>query len=122
MYYNAHEMLKKARKQKNGGYKNMMDRWNNTWLQNKKPEREVMETFLACSRHKPIPPEQQVRQRLDQQFEGLEEYDFRLESSRGCRYYPSSTTLSSSSSRWQTSSDLFVVNSELGFVAIIILY
>ena len=29
MYYKAHEMLKKARKHKNGGYKNTLDRWNN---------------------------------------------------------------------------------------------
>ena len=29
MYYNAHAMLKKARKHKNGGYKNNLDRWNN---------------------------------------------------------------------------------------------
>ena len=28
MYYKAHEMLKKARKHKNG-YKNILDRWNN---------------------------------------------------------------------------------------------
>ena len=27
MYYKAHEMLKKARKHKNGGYKNILDRW-----------------------------------------------------------------------------------------------
>ena len=28
MYYKAHEMRKKARKHKNGGYKNILDRWN----------------------------------------------------------------------------------------------
>ena len=36
----------------------------------------------------PITPEQQVRQRIDQQFEGLEEDDSRLEASTGWRYYP----------------------------------
>ena len=58
---------------------------------------------------KTISPEQQVRQRRDQQFEGLDEYDYRLEASAGWRYYPSSTThsSSSSSSRWQPSSDLW---------------
>ena len=55
--------------------------------------------------HKPIPPKQQVRQQLDQQFEGLEKYDYRLEGRTGWRYYPSSrTTHSSSSSHWQPSS------------------
>ena len=42
--------------------------------------------------NKPIPPGQQVRQRLDQQFEGFEEYDYRLEARTGWRYYPSSRT------------------------------
>ena len=51
---------------------------------------------------------QQVRQRLDQQFEGLEEYDYLLEARTGWRYYPSSrTTHSSSSSHWQPSSNLW---------------
>ena len=57
--------------------------------------------------NKPIPPGHQVKQRLDQQFEGLEAYDHRLGASTGWRYYPSSTTHSSSSSRWQPSSDLW---------------
>ena len=47
------------------------------------------------------------RQRRHQQFERLEAYDYRLEASTGWRYYPSSTTHSSSSSRWQPSSDLW---------------
>ena len=38
-------------------------------------------TAVTGSGTKPIPPELQVRQRLDQQFEGLEEYDHRLEAS-----------------------------------------
>ena len=51
------------------------------------------------------PPAQQVGQRLGQQFEGLEEYDYRLEPRTGRRFYPSSrTTHSSSSSHWQRSS------------------
>ena len=58
-------------------------------------------TAITGSGNKPIPPEQQVRQKRDQQFEGLDEYDYRLEASTGWRYYPSSTTHSSSSSRWQ---------------------
>ena len=66
-------------------------------------------TAITGSGNKAIPPEQQVRQRLDQQFEGLEEHDCRLEASAGWRYYPSSTThwSSSSSSRWQPGSDLW---------------
>ena len=39
--------------------------------------------------NKPIPPAQQVRQRLGQQFEGLEENDCRLEPRTGWRFYPS---------------------------------
>ena len=108
-------------------------------LQDKKSEREIMDTFIECrgiqkplnqrsdfkakqtwkrlheytaitgSGNKRIPPEQPVRQRRDQQFEGLEEYDYRHEASTGWRYYSSSTTHSSSSSpsRWQPSSDLW---------------
>ena len=49
----------------------------------------------------------QARQRRHQQFVGLEAYDYRLEASTGWRYYPSSTTHSSSSSPWQPSSDLW---------------
>ena len=36
--------------------------------------------------NKPIPLAQQVRQRLDQQFEGLEEYGYRLEPRTGWRF------------------------------------
>ena len=66
-------------------------------------------TAITGSGNKPIPPEQQVRQRRDQQFEGLEEHAYRLGASTGWRYYPSSTThsSSSSSSRWQPSSDVW---------------
>ena len=46
-------------------------------------------TAITGSGNKPVPPGQQVRQRLDQQFEGLEEYDYRLEASTGWRDYPS---------------------------------
>ena len=49
-------------------------------------------------RNKPVPPEQQVRKRRNQQFERHEEYAYRLDASSGWRYYPSSTTHSSSSS------------------------
>ena len=31
MYYKAPEMLKKARKHKNGGYENILDRWHKRW-------------------------------------------------------------------------------------------
>ena len=55
---------------------------------------------------KPILPAQQVRQRLDQLFEGLEQYDCRLEPRAGWRLHPSSrTTHPSSSSHWQQKSD-----------------
>ena len=66
-------------------------------------------TAITGSGNKPITPEQQVRQRRNQQFEGLEEHAYRLDASIGWRYYPSSTThsSSSSSSRWQPSSDLW---------------
>ena len=66
-------------------------------------------TATTGSGSKPITPEQQVRQRRNQQFEGLEEHAYRLDASIGRRYYPSSTTHSSSSlsSRWQPSSDLW---------------
>ena len=66
-------------------------------------------TAITGSGNKPMLPGQQVRQRRDQQFEGLDEYDYRLEASAGWRYYPSSTThsSSSSSSRWQPSTDLW---------------
>ena len=79
---------------------------------------DFMEAKLKCKRlydehtaitgdgNKPIPLAQQVRQRLDQQFEGLEEYDYRFEPRAGWRLYPSSkTTHSSSSAHWQQSSD-----------------
>ena len=75
-----------------------------TEQQDKKSEREMMGTFIECRRfsrtiesaqqtckrlyheytantgsgNKPITPEQQVRRRRDQQFEGLEEYKYRL--------------------------------------------
>ena len=49
-------------------------------------------TAITGDGHKPIPPAQQVRQQFDQQFEGLEEYDYRLEPRTGWRCYPSSRT------------------------------
>ena len=53
-------------------------------------------TAITGDGNKTIPPAQQVRQRLDQQFESLEEW----------RFYPSyRTTHSSSSSHWQQSGD-----------------
>ena len=63
-------------------------------------------TAITGDGNNPIPLGLQVRQRLDQPFEGLEEYDYRLEPRTGWRFYPSSrTTHSSSSSNWQQSSD-----------------
>ena len=63
-------------------------------------------TAITGDGSKPFPPAQQVRQRLDQQFEGLEEYHYRLGPRTRWRFYPSSrTTHSSSSSHWQKSSD-----------------
>ena len=56
------------------------------------------------------PEQQQVRQRLDRQFvKTMKNYENRLDPSKGWRYYPSSTThsSSSSSSRWQPSNDLW---------------
>ena len=75
-------------------------------------------TAITGSGNKPVPPEQQVRPRRDQQFEGHEEHAYRLDASTGWRYYPSSTTnsSSSSSSRWQPSK--LVVNVELGLMGI----
>ena len=55
-------------------------------------------TAITGDGNKPISPAQQVRQRLDQQFEGFEEYDYRLELRTGWRFYPSSRTTHSSSS------------------------
>ena len=73
----------------------------------KRPYQE--HTAVTGSGNKPVPPEQQVRQRRDQQFEGFEEHAYRLDASTGWRCYPSCTThsSSSSSSRWQPSSDLW---------------
>ena len=66
-----------------------------------KMQKTVEHSAITGHRNKPIPPGQQVRQRLDQQFEGLEEKDYRLEPRTGWRFYPSSrTTHSSSSSNW----------------------
>ena len=48
-------------------------------------------TEITGSGNKPIFPEQQVRQRHNQQFEGLEQHAYRLDAT-GWRYYPSSTT------------------------------
>ena len=63
-------------------------------------------TPITGDGNKPIPLAQQVRQRLDQQFEGLEEYGCRLEPRTGWPFHLSSrTTHSSSSSHWQQSSD-----------------
>ena len=55
-------------------------------------------TAITGSGNKPIPPEQHVRHRRNQQFEGHEEHAYRLDASTGWRYYPSSTMHSSSSS------------------------
>ena len=55
---------------------------------------DIKETKQTCKRHhenkaitgsgnKLIPPEQQVRQRRDQQFEGLDEFDYRLDAFTG---------------------------------------
>ena len=49
-------------------------------------------TAITGDGDKPIPLQQQVRQRLDQQFDGLEEYDYRLEPRAGWRFSPSSRT------------------------------
>ena len=80
MYYKAREILKEARKHKNGGYRNILDRWNNddkhhkSWSdigwteerivtmkshwkttlalqQKKKSERDIKETFYECRRY-----------------------------------------------------------------------
>ena len=50
-------------------------------------------TAITGSGNKPIPPEQQVRRKRDQQFEGLDEHACRLDASTGWRYYPSSITM-----------------------------
>ena len=56
--------------------------------------------------NKPIPPAQQIRQRRARQYEGLDEYNFRVGPRTGWRFYPSSTTTpSSSSSHWEQHDD-----------------
>ena len=170
MPYKAHEMLKKARNNKNG-YKNILDRWNNDDKYRRSlsdiggiEERVMQYDEIALEDHSYIATRQDVgtsnhgnshwtqkvfkdhwisavtlqrrsRHAKDctmsiqrslevetnlliqsnksnrsaiQQFEGLDEYDYRLEASTGWRHYPSSTahSSSSSSSRWQPSSDL----------------
>ena len=132
MYYKAREMLKKARKHKNGGYRNILDRWNNDdkhhkswsdigWTEERIVTNRIGRPLLHCNKrrsrnetsrklsmnaegiqgplnqrsdfreakqtckrlhheytaitgsgNKPFSPGRQVRQRLDQQFEGLE--------------------------------------------------
>ena len=63
-------------------------------------------TAITGSENKPIPPAQHTRQRRGRQFEGLEEYDYRLEPRAGWRFYPSSRpTPSSSSSHWEQHDD-----------------
>ena len=67
-------------------------------------------TANSGSGNKPIPPEQQVRQRRNQQFEGYEEHRISaLMLVQEGDTTPSSTThsCSSSSSRWQPRSDLW---------------
>ena len=64
-------------------------------------------TAITGDGNKHVPPKQQVRQWLDQQFEGLEEYDYRLEARTGWRshWQPSSDWESTWSwDSWQTSS------------------
>ena len=53
-----------------------------------------------------IHPQQQVRKRPNQQFEGYEEDSYRLDSSTGWKYYvPTTRNSSSSSSSWWQPSD-----------------
>ena len=52
--------------------------------------------------NKPVPPAQQIRQRRERQFEGLDEYHYRVDPRTGWRFCLSSrTTPSSSSSHWE---------------------
>ena len=60
----------------------------------------------------PIQPTQRTRQRRDQQFEGLEEYDYQVDRQTGWRTYPSKSrgnlwhpTSSSSSTQWEQHDD-----------------
>ena len=170
MYFKAHDLLRKARSNKNGNSKTILHRWHDddkyrkslsdigwieeqtiqydaivledrsyvaSWQERSRNEKSWKislnaegiqgplkkrsdyteakqkckilydeHTAITGDENKTIPPRQQVRPRLDQQFEGLEEYDYRLEARTGWRYYHSSrTTHSSSSSHWQPSSD-----------------
>ena len=72
----------------------------------------------------PIPPQQRTRQRRNQQFEGLEEYNFQVDSRTGWRTYPlkshgnlrhpASSASSSSAPQWDPHDDWKekVVNSD----------
>ena len=55
-------------------------------------------TEITGEESKPIPLAQQVRQRLDQQFEGLKEHNTRFEPRTGWQFYPSSRPTHSSGS------------------------
>ena len=59
----------------------------------------------------PIPSGQEFRQRRDQQFGGLEEYDYQIDPTTGWRYYLSSRTTHSSSSSYGNQA---VIGSQLG--------
>ena len=55
----------------------------------------------------PIHPTQRTRQRRDQQFEGLEEYDYQVDPQTGWRTYPSR-------SRGNPASNIFVLVNSVG--------
>ena len=59
-------------------------------------------TEITGEGDKPSPLAQLVRQRLDQQFEGLKEYDHRFEPRTGWQFYPSSRPTHSSGSEYQS--------------------
>ena len=68
----------------------------------------VTRIYMNHCKWKPTDPSRATSQKgLINSLNAFEEYDYRLEAPAGWRYYPSSTTHSSSSSRWQPSSDLW---------------
>ena len=62
-------------------------------------------TAITGCGYTPIPPQQQVRQSPNQQFEGHDEKSYRVDSSGWTYYVPATTHSSSSPSSWRQPSD-----------------
>ena len=106
-------------------------RWQRNWIEavqsSTRQRPDFREAKHACRRlykehvestgqgNQPIHPAQQKRQNPQQQFESHEEYAYKVHPRTGWRYYP--PTSSSSSSQWQQN-DKMEVESKLGLLAI----